>query len=75
MIRSQDPNENCDCEVFPDDTLKNGCNNFRALNWNNPSVQYEELEDCPAELKASPPCWEANGETWPMKAPDTCKAP
>merc|ERR1712166_190515 len=43
--------------------------------WNNPQVHYEELASCPDELNKTPPCWEANGETWPVKAPDTCAAP
>jgi len=75
MIHSQNPSENCDCSKFADQTLKNGCSNFKSLMWNNPQVQYEELASCPDELQASPPCWEQNGETWPMIAPDTCKAP
>ena len=38
MINSQNPDENCNCEIFPDQTLKDGCNNFRGLYWNNPTV-------------------------------------
>lgn len=75
MIHSQDPSQNCDCNRFNDQTLKDGCNNFKALQWNNPQVSYEELSSCPDELVKSPPCWEDNGETWPLKAPDTCAAP
>ena len=75
MIKSPDPDAHCQCDVFEDETLKNGCNHFKGLYWNNPLVHYEELSECPDELKTTPPCWEDNGKTWPSKAPDTCKAP
>ena len=52
--------------------MRNGCKNFRSLNWDNPDVDYEELDSCPSELLDSPPCWEANGNTYPETAPDTC---
>ena len=65
MIRSQNPDENCNCDDFNDETLKNGCKNFKSLYWNNPEVDYEEI-DCPAELKTTPPCWHDNGDDWPQ---------
>ena len=74
MIRSQDPDEGCSCNDFNDPTLKAGCENFLDLGWNNPDVDYEEVE-CPLELKASPPCWHDNGEQWPEFAPAACAAP
>ena len=43
MIDSQDPSQNCDCNVFSDPTLRNGCENFKALGWNNVDVDYEEV--------------------------------
>ena len=60
MIHSQNPEENCGCDKFGDETLRNGCNNFKSLYWNNPQVHYEETT-CPPELVASPPCWAQNG--------------
>ena len=74
MIRSQDPSEGCSCSDFNDPTLQAGCENFLDLGWNNPDVDYEEV-DCPAELVASPPCWHDNGEQWPETAPAACAAP
>ena len=73
MIHSQNPSENCDCSKFNDVTLRNGCENFKSLGWNNPDVDYEEV-DCPAELAKSPPCWEDNGEDWPTSSPALCSA-
>jgi len=75
MSKSQDPSENCKCDVFKDDTLRNGCQNFWGLNWNNPTVTYEELKECPAEFKMTPPCWFDNDQNWPTEASATCKAP
>mmetsp|Transcript_8011 Transcript_8011/g.11979 ORF Transcript_8011/g.11979 Transcript_8011/m.11979 type:complete len:497 (-) Transcript_8011:852-2342(-) len=49
MINSQNPNENCNCDAFTDPVLKAGCNNFYNLKWDNPQVEYEEV-DCPNEL-------------------------
>jgi len=46
MLTSENPDENCDCDEFEDEVLKDGCNNFKSLNWNNPDVEYEEV-DCP----------------------------
>ena len=74
MIQSQDPTQNCDCGAFSDPVLAAGCENFKSLGWDNPSVDYEAVE-CPAELAETPPCWEDNGETWPSSAPALCAAP
>jgi len=74
MIHSSDPKENCDCDQIHDTVLKNGCNNFKSLGWNNPQVYYEET-DCPPELATSPPCWSQNGNAWPANPPATCSAP
>ena len=74
MIHSQDPSQGCNCGAFSDPTLKAGCENFLDLGWNNPSVDYQEVE-CPAELKASPPCWHDNGQQWPQQSPAACSAP
>ena len=73
MIGSPNPEQNCNCGEFKDITLRNGCENFLSLGWNNPEVQYEEVE-CPDELKKSPPCWKDNGEKWPVHPPALCLA-
>ncbi|CAB9522802.1 expressed unknown protein [Seminavis robusta] len=74
MIDSQDPNEGCDCNTFNNAVLRDGCENFKSLQWNNPSVQYEEV-DCPLEL-AQLPCWEENGNTYPWPdVPALCADP
>ncbi|KAL7574268.1 hypothetical protein ACA910_012517 [Epithemia clementina (nom. ined.)] len=39
----------CDCSVFKDATLRAGCQNFLSLEWNNPTVNYEEVT-CPPEM-------------------------
>ena len=49
MINSGDPNANCNCGSFRDSTLREGCENFYNLKWNNPTVDYEEVS-CPREL-------------------------
>ena len=49
MINSGDPNANCNCGSFRDSTLREGCENFYNLKWNNPTVDYEEVS-CPQEL-------------------------
>ena len=49
MIKDNEPDKNCDCSIFKDKVLEDGCNNFRSLGWNNPSVDYEVV-DCPDEL-------------------------
>ena len=67
MISSgTDPNDSstCDCTKFTNPTLRAGCHNFQSLYWNNPTVSYEELTDCPMEL-ATLPCWEENNENYP----------
>jgi len=74
MIHSQDPGQNCDCNRFSDKTLRDGCNNFKSLGWNNSGVNYEQV-DCPSELAMSPPCWNQNGGKWPSSPPATCAAP
>ena len=75
MINSQDPDDTatCDCSVLNDEVLRDGCNNFRSLGWNNPTVDYEVV-DCPPELTELP-CWEDNGSNWPSTSPDLCTAP
>jgi len=45
------------------------------LGWNDPTVEYEELEECPEELVTTPPCWKDNKKKWPGEAPKTCKRP
>eukprot|EP00592_Proboscia_alata_P028205 CAMPEP_0194444154 /NCGR_PEP_ID=MMETSP0176-20130528/127106_1 /TAXON_ID=216777 /ORGANISM="Proboscia alata, Strain PI-D3" /LENGTH=1107 /DNA_ID=CAMNT_0039270487 /DNA_START=26 /DNA_END=3349 /DNA_ORIENTATION=+ len=74
MINSQNPNQNCDCESFTDPVLRAGCENFRSLYWDNPSVYYEEVT-CPDEMAT--PCWEENGDSYPEfgEIPDTCMSP
>jgi len=37
MIGSQDPEINCDCSLFNDQTLRKGCENFYSLYWDNPT--------------------------------------
>ena len=51
MIGSQDPEINCDCSLFNDQTLRKGCENFYSLYWDNPTVSYEEVP-CPQELSS-----------------------
>jgi len=75
MMDSQNPKDNCNCNAFNSKTLKNGCRNFLSLGWNNPTVKYEELSQCPEELKMSPPCWKDNGGKWPSSPPATCARP
>ena len=71
MIRSQNPDENCNCNALQDPTLREGCNNFKSLNWNNVGVDYEVVS-CPTELQQHPPCWKENGGTWPSSPPAKC---
>ena len=75
QICSNWPNQGCDCNQFHDQTLKDGCNNFKSLGWNNPSVYYEELSSCPWELQQHPPCWYDNGQNWPSQSPAKCSSP
>ena len=75
MIHDQDPEKGCDCGKFNDKTLREGCENFKSLYWNNPVVQYEVLDSCPDELKQTPPCWNDNSQQWPLKAPAKCASP
>ena len=49
MIGSQDPSANCDCSKFNDPVLRSGCQNFFSLQWDNPTVEYEEVS-CPPDL-------------------------
>jgi len=72
MINSQNPDENCDCDAFDSDTLRDGCNNFKSLYWNNPTVSYEEV-NCPDELNRLN-CWEENGNAYPFDIPEYCAA-
>merc|ERR1711998_60088 len=65
----------CNCGAFQDKVLQAGCSNFRSLGWDNPVVNYEELESCPKELTSAPACWEDNGEQWPSTSPATCSDP
>jgi len=73
MIDSANPNENCNCDAIIDETLKNGCKNFKSLHWDNPDVSYESV-DCPNEL-ARMPCWKDNGFKYPKTQPKFCKKP
>jgi hypothetical protein len=62
----------CNCEALQRPTLVQGCRNFLSLNWNNPRVDYQELSECPQELKTTPPCWAQNGNNWPNSSPQQC---
>lgn len=73
MINSQNPNENCDCSKFNNPVLRAGCENFLSLRWDNPEVDYEEVE-CPFELEVLP-CWEENGGGYPLDMPELCADP
>ena len=64
MINSQNPDDNCNCYAINDPVLREGCLNFKSLYWNNPDVDFYEV-DCPYELAQSPPCWAQNGNQWP----------
>jgi hypothetical protein len=70
MIKSDNPEENCDCSVFNSEVLRAGCENFRSLYWNNIQVTYEEVL-CPIEL-ARLSCWEENGNAYPDNIPEFC---
>ena len=54
--------------------MKQGCKNFKSLEWANPTVDYEIVE-CPSELKQHPPCWNENGGHWPSSRPAKCASP
>lgn len=74
MISSQDPNQNCDCNDFSNSVLRDGCENFKSLYWDNPTVEYVEIS-CPPELQQLP-CWEENGNGYPFPdAPPLCLDP
>ena len=64
------PNTSCNCSLFTDPTLREGCENFLSLGWNNVQVSYEKV-DCPMELERQN-CWEENGGSWPTTEPQWC---
>lgn len=35
--------------------------------WDNPTIDYEELDKCPTELDT--PCWKENGNKYPFNPP------
>lgn len=70
MIASGNPNENCDCSLFNSNVLRDGCENFRTLYWDNVQVSYEEVT-CPRELTRLP-CWVENGGRYPDGIPTFC---
>jgi hypothetical protein len=72
MLNSQDATQNCDCSKFHSPVLQAGCSIFLSLNWNNPPVQYEEVE-CPMELDRLN-CWEENDNAYPIGIPDFCES-
>ena len=75
MRDSLDPTENCDCDTFVDPILREGCQNFLSLGWDNPAVHYERVPECPAEL-ATLSCWHENGEQYPWPVvPAKCSDP
>ena len=57
------PENDCNCGHFNDPVLKAGCENFKSLNWDNPTVTYTEVQ-CPVELERQN-CWEENGNGYP----------
>lgn len=71
---SSNPQENCDCSLFTDPVLQEGCENFLRLGWDDPVVEYQELDECPLELDRLP-CWDENGGDWPKTVPDLCANP
>lgn len=68
LIGDSNPDVNCDCSLFNSPVLRKGCENFYSLQWDNPTVEYEEV-DCPQELAdlhcSHPYALEAN-------MPETC---
>ena len=66
-----DANAGCDCSKFRNEVLRAGCENFLSLGWDNPTVTYEELSECPPEMVT--PC------TYPYPVPGvlpaTCASP
>jgi hypothetical protein len=71
MIGSQDPSANCDCSKFNDPVLRSGCQNFFSLQWDNPTVEYEEVS-CPPEMSG-----DHCGYPYPdeQNMPDSCAGP
>ena len=71
MIGSQDPSANCDCSKFNDPVLRSGCQNFFSLQWDNPTVEYEEVS-CPPDLSG-----DHCGYPYPdeQNMPDSCAGP
>lgn len=70
MIASDNPAQNCDCDLFINPILRTGCENFLGLYWNNVQVTYEEVT-CPEELSRLN-CWQENGNNWPIGIPEYC---
>lgn len=63
------PLEPCDCSLLEHPTLRAGCENFLALQWVDPTVDYESVV-CPEELLVTH-C-ETDG-SWPLEPiPDNC---
>jgi len=73
MMGNKDPSINCDCSLFNDPVLRTGCENFLSLKWDNPEVEYEEV-NCPREL-GQLPCWNENGGRYPEGVPSRCSDP
>jgi len=74
MIDNQVPSDNCDCSKFHSPVLQAGCENFYALQWDNPAVTYEEV-NCPPEID-SLPCFGDHGSGYPQDGiPETCMDP
>lgn len=72
MINTTDPAHNCDCSLFHSKVLRDGCENFRTLYWDNVKVTYEEVT-CPQELSRLP-CWEENDNGYPTEVPWFCSS-
>jgi hypothetical protein len=72
MINSTDPDQNCNCSLFKSKVLRDGCENFRTLYWDNIGVSCEEVT-CPPEL-ARLPCWKENDCGYPNGTPKFCSS-
>ena len=67
---SMNPSKDCDCNKIQDPTLRKGCENFLSLKWNNPYVQFEQV-DCPPELGSKHPPCNTSGR-WDIGLHGTC---
>lgn len=67
--------EDCDCtRVSSDQTLVDGCNNFKMLGWDNCAVDFEEVE-CPTQPSPAPSPVPPSPEPTPTPEPTPAPTP